>query len=423
MTYARRIVDDELDELFPHVPAIALDGPKAVGKTTTARERSRTQLQLDRPGVLAVVEADPAVALIRDKPLLVDEWQRVPQVWDAVRRAVDDDPRGGQFLLTGSATPSDDAALHSGAGRIGRLRMRPMTLPERGACSPTVSLRSLLGGSRPEVVGSCPLGLDDYAREITASGFPAIHGLGDRARRFQLDSYLATIAERDFPELGRPLRRPAGLQAWLRAYAAASSTTARYEAIADAAATGEGSRPARSTSLAYREVLERLWLIDAVPAWSPGTNHLSRLQQAPKHQLADPALAARLLGLDAGALLDGRGDVVGPGRDTMLGALLESLAALSVRVFAQAAEAQTAHLRTTNRDHEVDLVVVRGDGRVLGIEVKTTTAVDDDDTRHLRWLRSRIGDRMLDAVVLTTGHDAYRRPDGVAVVPLGLLGP
>lgn len=423
MAYARRVLDDELDELFPHLAAIALDGPKAVGKTTTAMERARDILRLDAAAARAIVEADPTTLLRRPRPLLVDEWQRVPEVWDVVRRAVDDDPRGGQFLLTGSASPDPDAALHSGAGRIGRLRMRPMTLSERGVCEPTVSLRALLRGRRPALTGTCDLALADYAHEVTASGFPALHDLGERARRFQLDSYLASIAERDFPELGHPLRRPAGLQSWLRAYAAASSTTTRFEAIAAAAFPGDGDRPARSTTLAYRETLARLWLLDPVPAWSPTTNHLARVQQSPKHQLADPALAARLLGLDTDALLDGEGEVVGGRGGTMLGHLLESLATLCVRVFAQAAEATTSHLRTPNGDHEIDLVVGRGDGRVVAFEVKATNAVDDDDTRHLRWLRSKLGDQVLDAAVLTTGPEAYRRPDGIAVIPLGLLGP
>lgn len=423
MAYTRRVLDSELDALLPHVAALAIDGPKAVGKTTTARERSRGLLQLDEPGPFAAITADPALLLRRDRPLLIDEWQRVPQVWDVVRRAVDDDSRGGQFLLTGSATPSAQASLHSGAGRIGRLRMRPMTLPERGATHPTVSLSALLSGRRPPLEGSTGLTLADYAHHVTSSGFPAIRTLGDRARRFQLDSYLATVAEHDFPELGHPLRRPTGLQAWLCAYAAASSTTARLEAISDAAAAGEGSRPARTTTLAYRETLMRLWLLDPLPAWTPSTNHLTRLQQSPKHHLADPALAARLLGLDADALLDGEGEVVGRRGAIMLGTLVESLATLSVRVFAQAAEADTAHLRTANGDHEVDIVVVTGSGKVVALEVKTTTAVDDDDTRHLRWLRSNLGDRMLDAAVLSTGRDAYRRSDGIGVIPLALLGP
>lgn len=173
----------------------------------------------------------------------------------------------------------------------------------------------------------------------------------------------------------------------------------------------------------YVDSLAELRILDELPAWEPGHGHLTRLGRAPKHYLAEPALAARLLGLGDNQLLaGGAGRVAVPRGGTLLGGLFESLAALSVRVFAQAAHAQVWHLR--DRDgHEVDLIVERDDGRVLAIEVKLGGVVDDRDLRHLRWLRDRIGDQMLGGVVLNTGPGAYRRPDGFAVVPLALLGP
>jgi uncharacterized protein len=210
----------------------------------------------------------------------------------------------------------------------------------------------------------------------------------------------------------------------LTAYAAASSTTATFETIADAATGSRGERLPRSTTIVYRDVLERLWILDPVPAWSPTRNRLRRLSSPPKHQLADPALGARLLGVDAEALLTA--DAVGPPvpRDgTLLGALFESLVTLSVRVYAQASEARVAHLRTVAGEHEVDLIAERADGRLVAIEVKLARAVGDGDVRGLRWLADRIGDDLLDAVVVTTGPQAYRRQDGIAVVPAALLGP
>lgn len=421
MDYARRVLDDELDELFGQVPAIAIDGPKGVGKTTTAEQHVHGLLRLDSLANRTAVEADPELALRRPRPLLIDEWQKVPEVWDVVRRAIDADPRGGQFLLTGSASPSPDATAHSGAGRIGRLRMRPMTLVERGLAEPTVSLTTLLAGRRPGLEGSCDLGVADYTQEIVASGFPAMRSLSGRARRFQLDSYLRNAVDRDVPEQGLAVRKPESMLAWLRAYAAATATTASYSQILDAATPGQADKPARSTSIAYRDVLTSLWLIDPVPAWAPGGNLLTRLGQTPKHHLADPALAARLLGLGLEALLDGDGTPVGPRAGTMLGHLYESLVTLCVRVLAQAAEAEVAHLRTRNGDHEIDLVLVRDDGRVLAIEVKLSTTITDQDTKHLHWLADRLGDRLLDAIFINTGPHAYRRPDGIGVIPLGLL--
>ncbi|MEA5052007.1 MAG: DUF4143 domain-containing protein [Propionicimonas sp.] len=378
---------------------------------------------LDSKAVRESISAEPEQVLDRGRPVLIDEWQKVPEVWDVVRRAVDADPTGGQFLLTGSATPAPGATAHSGAGRIGRLRMRPMTLAERGTSQPTVSFAELLSGRREPLAGTCSLRLTDYVEEIFASGFPAMRGLTGRARRFQLDSYLHNAVDRDVPEQGLAVRKPDAMLSWLRAYAAASATTASYSQILDAATPGQSDKPARSTSIAYRDVLTTLWLLDPVPAWTPGGSQLTRLGQTPKHHLADPALAVRLLGLTREALLDGEGNTIGPQPGSLLGHLFESLVTLCVRVPAQAAEATLGHLRTRNGDHEIDLVAVRDDGRVLAIEVKLANTVDDHDARHLHWLADRIGANLADAIIINTGPNAYRRPDGIGVVPLGLLGP
>ncbi len=423
MSYVPRIVDQELDDLFPELPAIALDGAKGVGKTATATARAASIIQLDVGASRAVIQADPASILARPRPLLVDEWQHVPEVWDVVRRAVDDNRAGAQFLLTGSATPREGATAHSGAGRIVRLRMRPMTLTERGIAYGGISLQDLLTGRRPKIAGHTDLTLVDYVSAIVESGFPGLRGLSPRARRTQLDSYLRNIVDRDIPEQGVQVRRPDVMTDWLRAYAAATASTASYSEILDAATAGVADKPHRSTTTAYRDALTQIWVVDPVPAWTASGSELNRLQQTPRHHLVDPALAARLLGLTAESLLDGEGRPIGPQQGTMLGSLFESLATLCVRVPAQAAEAEVRHLRTRNGDHEIDLIVVRPDGKVLAIEVKLAAAAADVDVRHLRWLSDAIGDRLLDAVLITAGPTAYRRPDGVAVIPLGLLAP
>lgn len=421
MGYVRRVLDTELDELFGEVAAIAIDGVKGVGKTTTAEQRVGAVVRLDAKAMRESIAAEPEQILGRGRPLLIDEWQKVPEVWDVVRRAVDEDPAGGQFLLTGSASPVPGATAHSGAGRIGRLRMRPMTLVERGVTHPSVSLGELLAGRRGALAGNCSMRLGDYAEEILASGFPGMRGLAGRARRFQLDSYLRNAVDRDVPEQGLAVRKPEVMLNWLRAYAAASATTASYSQILDAATAGQVDKPARSTSIAYRDVLAQLWLLDPVSAWAPGSI-LTRLGQAPKHHLADPALAARLLGVTWEALLDGRGSPVGPQAGTLLGHLFESLATLCIRVTAQSAEATVGHLRTRNGDHEIDLVVVRDDGRVLAVEVKLSSTVNDADAKHLHWLADALGSQLLDAIIVNTGPHAYRRKDGIGVVPLGLIG-
>lgn len=422
MDYLRRIIDDELDELLPELAAIAIDGPKGVGKTATATEHAKGLLNLDSAATRAVVQADPTTVLRAARPVLIDEWQRVPEVWDVVRRSVDDGAAPGSFLLTGSATPPADATIHSGAGRILSLRMRPMALCERGLVEPTVRLRDLLSGQPAVIQGESPLTLVDYADEIAASGFPAIRKLAPRARRAQLDAYLTRMLERDLVEHGTPVRRPESLRAWVTAYASATATTATYNAIARAATPGDGDPPTKVTTTRYRDLLTELWLLDPIPAWLPASRSLGALAQAPKHHLADPALALRLLQVGTAELLQGDGATLAPRGTPLLGALFESLAALSVRTCAQAAEATVTHLRTARGEREIDFIVQGHDGRIVAIEAKLTGAITDADVRHLNWLREN-NPHVNETAVITTGPAAYRRPDGVAVIPLSLFGP
>lgn len=419
--YQRRIVDATLDELQPHLRALSIHGPKGVGKTATAMQRAASVIDLSLLSQRELVTAAPEVLTDLPGPILVDEWQRLPEVWDHVRRAVDAGSGPGHFILAGSSAPRG-AVIHSGAGRIVPMRMRPLSLAERDVENPTVSLAALLDDNS-DVAGKTSFRLGGYVEEIVASGFPAIRSLQGRVRRAELDAYLQNVVHREFPEQGYPVRKPEVLRAWLAAYAAATSSTTTYSKILDAATVGLSNKPAKETTTAYRDALSSLWLLDAVPPWIPSHNHLDRLAQSPKHQLADPALAVRLLGLDAPALLRAEQGSTQLTEGTILGALFEHLAALSIHTYAEAAEARLHHLRTQNGNHEVDLLVVRPDGRVLAVEVKLADRVEDADVKHIRWLRDRIGDDLIDAVVIYAGEHAYRRRDGVAVVPLALLGP
>ncbi|MBC8089541.1 MAG: ATP-binding protein [Phycisphaerae bacterium] len=435
--YARRIIDDELDDLQGQIAAIALEGPKAVGKTATAMERAATVYQVDNRATRALLEAGPSVWAGAPKPILFDEWQRWPSVWDEVRRAVDIDHAPDQFLLTGSALPpyTGENDPHSGAGRIVSIRMRPLSLAERAIEQPTVSLGSLLTGESPPVSGRTVLTAQNYTREIVSSGFPAIRTLTGRAQRAQLDAYLERVVNRDFRDAGHVIRRPARLRRWLAAYAAATSTITSQEKIREAAVSGEGKiasedadQPfSRKATHAYREVLERLWLLEPLEGWTPSWNHLKRVAQAPRHHLADPALAARLLGATEDTLLNGTPslilDVMTRPRDgTLLGQLFESLVTQSVRVYAQRHEARVRHFRTWDGRQEIDLIVERADSRVVAIEVKLSASAEKGDMKHLLWLKEQMGTDLLDMVLVNTGPHAYRHPNGVAVVPAALLG-
>ncbi len=204
-SYVSRIVDRELDELLPALAAVAIEGPKAVGKTATAARRAQTIHRLDVPGTRAIAISDPTVLLRDPPPVLLDEWQEVPAVWDAVRRAV---------------------------------RLRAVSLD---------SIQALLTGIAPPVHGTTSVRLTDYVHAIVASGFPGIRGLTGRALRTQLDGYLNRIVDREFTEQGHAVRRPAMLRSWMAAYAAATATTTTQEKIRNAASTGENGVPAKST--------------------------------------------------------------------------------------------------------------------------------------------------------------------------------
>lgn len=288
-------------------------------------------------------------------------------------------------------------------------------------------MAALLSGTGPVIEGSTNIGLEDYVEEILASGFPGIRASAVSTHATQLDSYLSYALSQEVAALGVATRRPLALQAWLRAYAAASSTTASFESISEA--VSREVRPTRPTIGNFREALGQLWLLDEVPAWVPSGSELKRLGQAPKHQLADPALAARLLRANREALLTATSGAdqspafqkrrTGP----LLGALFESLVTLSVRTYIQPLGCEVSHLRTHSGDHEVDLIIEAPDGRIVAIEVKLAAMANDPDVRHLNWLHAKLGDGIIDRIVVTTGRHAYRRPDGIAVVPLALLGP
>jgi predicted AAA+ superfamily ATPase len=349
---------------------------------------------------------------------LLDEWQRSPEVWGKIKSAVDEDFSGGQYLLTGSL-PS--AETHSGAGRITSIRMRPLSIAEREIDKPTVSLKKLLQGSG-NIEGETTIGISEYASEMMRSGFPAIRTLSGRALRVALDGYVERIIDADVREVGLSIRKPAGLRSWITAYAAATATTASWETIRDAANTGSAEPPAKSTVIPYRDALTRLRVLDELPAWIPSHNQFAKAALAAKHFLADPALALRLMNYDAESIQTatqfGKAQYDLP----LIGRMFEALAVQSVQSYAQASYAKLSHFREANGRHEIDMIIENEDGRVLAVEVKLSSTPDSSDGKHLKWLKSEIDDRLIDLVVIYAGKFAFRN-DGIAYVPLALLGP
>ena len=421
--YVKRVIDDELDELFGDLPAILIDGPKGVGKTATSLQRANTVRRLDRETDHQILEAAPHRINLDTPPVLLDEWQRLPQLWDTVRRRVDHDSTGGQFLLTGSTPASiTNTNTHTGAGRITTLRMRPLTLPERLDLNPSVSMRTLLHDYPTSIEGRSELQLGDYVNEIAASGFPGLRHLQGRPLNNQLDSYISLIINRELADAGLTVRRPQTALGWLRAYAAATATTTTWEKIRRAATPGDNP-PATTTTRPYIEHLTNLRILDPLPAWLPTNNHLRSLTNSPKHHLADPALALRLLNLEPQHLLDGTEPDTPIIRDgTFLGALFESLVALTLRVFAQHNQAAVYHLRTKGGRHEIDFIIEHPNG-ILAIETKLAPTITNHDLQHLHWLKQTLPNNNVTLAIITTGPEAYTNPNGTHIIPLATLAP
>ena len=419
--YKKRLLDPIIKSYFKELPALSIDGAKAVGKTATASRYARHIMRLDIDEGIDLLGGGLPVLKAQQKPLLIDEWQRFPRSWDYVRRLVDEDSSPGQYLLTGSAIPQQ-TCTHSGAGRIVRLRMRPLSLEERELEVPAVRVKDLLNGSVDQINATSGLDLTNYITEITASGFPGIRPLSPVARETQLDSYLANLTEREFPENGVFVRKPAILLNWLRSYAAATASVSSYQAILDASTPGEDQKPSGKTTLAYRDTLDSLWITDRVQAWLPAGKTLTALGKKPKHFLADPALAARLLHITADQLLSGTArPLLTLNTGSTIGRFFEALVALSLQTYATVNRAGLFHFRSAKGDREIDFIMERGFS-ILAIEVKLSSDVTDADVAHLNWLAANYPDYAITRIVLNAGKNAYTRKDGIHVIPASLLG-
>jgi predicted AAA+ superfamily ATPase len=423
-----RLIEPYLKNIMKEFPAVAVDGLKGVGKTVSSKRVASTAFELDRPRDFDQISNAPEILSSAKPPILVDEWQRIPHVWDYVRRAVDDGAGAGSFLLTGSIANSD-TDIHSGAGRIIRRRMYPLSLAERGIETPTVSLGEMLSAAKPfsaKISGQTDVGFSQYVSEIAASGLPGLRKYSAESRRIAFESYFANILSHEFNQQGIRLRQPETLLRWLKAYAAGVSTDTGYNEILDASTAGEGHKPAAKTTIADREALGNLWLLDELMPWVGGEDFFSGLKRSPKHYLADPAFAAYLLGLDETVLSGARGWPAAAGRfdakyGSILGRLFESLIQLSLNTYASVNNAQIYFVGTHSGDREIDFVVQKGSS-VVACEVKFAPTVAVPDGKHLKWFAEKVGSDCLDAVIITTGGVAYRREDGIAVVPAALLG-
>jgi uncharacterized protein len=408
-SYTTRLIDEWLRELFDELPALLITGPRAAGKTTTVGRLAATVVHLDQQAEAEPFRDDPDAALRSlPEPVLLDEWQAVPQVLGAVKRAVDQGSGGGRFLVTGSVHGRLDAPTWPGTGRLVPLKMWGLTAREiLGSPAKPPFLQTLAHADltafhtpvdAPDLLG--------YVELALAGGYPEpVLRLRGGARERWLESYLGELFTRDAENLDGP-RDPELLRRYFEALAVNSAGIAAEKTIYDAAGIS------RSTAAAYERLLRNMFVLDHLPAWS--TNRLSRLVKAPKRYLTDTSLLTAALHLDELAVMrDGN----------LLGRLIETYVLAQIRPELELAgfTPRLYHLREKNGRHEIDLIAERPVGNIVAIEIKSSAAPTRSDARHLEWLRDELGERFLAGAVLHTGPRPFRLAERIYALPICTL--
>ena len=409
--YRRRLVDPLLDELLGQLSAVLVVGPRTTGKTTTLTRRASTVIRLDRRLRAAAFEADPDAALRGlAEPVLLDEWQRVPGVLGAVRRAVEADPHANRFFVTGSVRAELAHEVWPATGRLVRVAMYPMTVGEQIGRQGQPFFDRIAAGEELSLPAECP-DLRGYVELALRSGFPDVAlRLTGGTRRAWLESYIEDLLAHDVEQIEtHPTRHrdTQRLRRFLEAYALSSAGVADQKTIYEAA------QVSKATASAYEDLLAGLLIAERVPAWS--SNRLKRLVRRPKRYLIDAALMTTTLGLDEQAVI-ADGDMLGRVLDTFVAAQLRPELAIS------SSRPRLYHLRTEEGRHEIDLVAELAGQRVVGIEVKASAAPSArQDARHLAWLAEQLGERFIAGVVLHTGPHIYRLDEKIIAAPIAVL--
>lgn len=427
LDYRPRLADAQLSFKLQTFGATVIVGPKWCGKSTTAKQQAASVMLLQDPDLresyLETASVKPSLLLKGDRPRLLDEWQDVPSLWDAVRTAVDAERGQGLFILTGSVSFDPKAVRHSGTGRISRLRMHPMSLFESGESNGAISLRALFDNPLADIDGiRASLSLDELVFAACRGGWPAVLDLKTDASRLAIaKDYVANVCETDISTVDSVQRNPALARAILRSYARNLSTLADATSIRkDVIATMESLSP--TTLDSYLNALRRLFVVEDADAWSPAIRSATAVRAGKKRELADPSIAAAALGLSPAAFAT---DL------KTFGFFFENLAIRDLRVYSSALDGTVSHYRD-RYGLEADAVLHLEDGRYALVEVKLGGRKIEEGAAHLVELRNLVrkyneNERQVplrepDLLLVLTGTDmAYTRPDGVKVVPIGCL--
>lgn len=419
--YKPRIADRLLSRKLAGKGAVLLEGAKWCGKTTTAEQIAKSILYMSEPGKMEqnkqLAVMNPSLLLRGEKPRLIDEWQVAPQLWDSIRFEADHSQSLGQFILTGSCVPADmSAVVHSGTGRFGWLRMRPMSLWESGESTGEVSLKALFEGESP-IEGISNLDLERMAFVACRGGWPLSVDMEDEIALDQAFDYLAAVEKRDIQQADQVERDQASVHRLLRSYARHQGAQASYATIRADLVANEGDALDENTIASYIKALKRIFVIEDVEAWNPNLRSKTAIRTSDTRYFTDPSIATAALGMGPADLI---ADLA------TFGLVFETLCMRDLRIFAEALNGAVYHYRDKN-GLECDAVVHLRDGRYGLIEIKLGgDTLVEEGVRTLNKLAGKIDTGKMKPpsflmVLTANGPYAYRRTDGIYVVPAGCL--
>lgn len=419
--YKQRVADRILERKVLGKGAVLIEGPKWCGKTTTAKQLAKSVLDLGDASVLMqsmqMIEISPKSLLEGATPRLVDEWQALPPIWDSIRSEVDKRGESSQFILTGSSVlPNADETIHSGTGRFAHIMMRPMSLYESGESSGTISLRDLFDGTFSEVQ-QCDLEIGDLAYLTCRGGWPWATLIPKQVALDQAFDYVDSVIKRDIQRVDKVKRSPERARLLLRSYARNISQQVSYATIRKDMLANDASTLDEDTVADYIKALKTLFVIEDLAAWNPNLRSKAAIRTGDTRHFVDPSIGTAALGLGPQDLIN---DL-----DTF-GLFFEDMAVRDLRVYAEALDGQLYHYRDSN-GLECDAVLHRRDGSYALLEMKLGGEKPiNDAAASLTELAGNINtDKMpapsFMAVIVGVGKYAYRRQDGVYVVPIGCL--
>lgn len=416
--YFDRLGDLELKLALETSGAILIEGPKWCGKTSTALMASKSVIYMQNPdysaSYLEVANHQPSILLRGEVPRLIDEWQMAPVLWDAVRFEVDQRAELGQFILTGSAVPTDNATAHTGTGRIARMRMRTMSLFESKESNGEISLSDLFEGRQIVETSMSNLKIEDIAFVICRGGWPSTLKLSENAALKNAFDYTEAVINYDVSEVDQVEKNPERVRLLMRSLARNIATIANYQTIKEDMEANDAVISDKSIA-SYINALKRIFVVEDVPAWMPSLRSKTAIRTSEKRHFVDPSIATAVMRIKPQALLNDF---------EYFGFLFESLCTRDVRVYAQSIDGDVFHYRDKN-NLEADLIVRLRDGRWAGIEVKLGQKQIDEAAANLLKLKNIIDVEKMGEpsflMVITGGQFAFKRPDGVWVVPIGCL--